>query len=175
MEVYNHWNNITNFYTFGRTAYDTSKTLDDNLELFCRIFGAGGKYIADNIRYAESVLDGQCEIMTAGVWLMNHIDKQRMYAGFEQALAAAETPAARNNIRLMRMAFRYSDLETRADYSKNEIEFRQLKHFDIPERGELLYMKRNFDTYDSYGGYGIMIPVEGEDNGFTPDKWYLFE
>lgn len=113
--------------------------------------------------------------MTAGVWLMNHIDKQRMYAGFEQALAAAETPAARNNVRLMRMAFRYSDLETRADYSKDEVEFRQLKHFDIPERGELLYMKRNFDTYDSYGGYGIMIPVEGEDNGFTPDKWYLFE
>ena len=75
----------------------------------------------------------------------------------------------------MRMAFRYSDLETRADYSKDEIEFRQLKHFDIPERGELLYMKRNFDTYDSYGGYVIMIPVEGQDNGFAPDKWYLFE
>lgn len=175
MEVYNHWNNITNFYTYGRTAYDTSKSLEDNLALFCRIFGAGGKYIAENVRYAESVLDGQCEIMTAGVWLMRHIDKQRMYDGFDKALAAAETPAARNNVRLMRMAFRYSDLETRADHSKDEIEFQQLKHYDIPERGELLYMKRNFDTYDSYGGYGIMIPVEGEDNGFTPDHWYFFE
>ena len=175
MEVYNHWNNITNFYTYGRTAYDTSKTLEDNMNLFCRIFGAGGKYIKDNILYAESVLDGQCEIMTAGVWLMQHIDKQRMYDGFEKALSAAETPAARNNVRLMRMAFRYSDLETRTDHSKDEIEFREFKHYDIPERGELLYMKRNFDTYDSFGGYGIMIPVEGEDNGFAPDYWYAFE
>lgn len=175
MEVYNHWNNITNFYTYGRTAYDTSKTLEDNLELFCRIFGAGSKYIKDNILYAESVLDGQCEIMTAGVWLQRHIDKQRMYDGFEKALAAAETPAARNNVRLMRMAFRYSDIETREDHTNDEIGFRTFKHYDIPERGELLYMKRNFDTFDSYAGYGIMIPVEGEDNGFNPDYWYAFE
>jgi len=76
---------------------------------------------------------------------------------------------------MMRLAFRYSDIETREDYKNDEIGFKSLKHYDIPERGELLYMKRMFDTYDSLGGYGIMIAVEGEDNGFTPDKWYMFE
>ena len=150
--------------------------MEDNLKLFTRIFGKGAEFVADNIRYAEEVLDGQCEIMTAGIYLQNHIDKERIYAGYDKALAAAETPAARNNIRLMRMAFRYSDLESREDYANDEKGYKALKHYDIPERGELLYMKRNFDSYDSYSGYGISIPVEGEDNGFTPtDNWYDFE
>ncbi len=175
IEVYNLWNNIFNFYTYGRTAYDTEKSLDNNLSLFCRIFGKGGEYIAENIRYAESVLDGQCEIMTAGIYLMKHIDKEKMYNGFENALNAAEDEAARNNVRLMRMAFRYSDLECREKYENDEKDYKALKHYDIPERGELLYMKKHFDSYDSHGGYGIMIPVTGDDNGFTPDKWYLFE
>ncbi len=176
IEVYNMWNNIFNFYTFSRTAYNTELSMEDNLKLFTRIFGKGAEAIADNIRYAEEVLDGQCEIMTAGVYLQNHIDKERIYAGFDKALELAETPAARNNIRLMRMAFRYSDLESREDYTNDEKGYKALKHYDIPERGELLYMKRNFDSYDSYDGYGIMIPVEAEDNGFTPtDGWYDFE
>ena len=175
IEVYNHWNNIFNFYTYGRTAYDISLSMDDNLARFTKIFGAGGASIADNIRYAESVLDGQNEIMTAGIYLMQHIDKQRMYDGFDRALEAAETPAARNNVRLMRMAFRYSDLETGEDSTKDEIGYRALKHYDIEGRGELLYMKKHFDTYDSRDGYGIMIPVEAEDNGFVPDRWYFFE
>ena len=58
---------------------------------------------------------------------------------------------------------------------KNETGYKNLKHYDIPERGELLYMQKHFDTYVSRDGFGIMIPVEGEDNGFTPDKWYDFE
>ena len=175
IEVYNLWNNIFNFYTYGRTAYDTEKTLDDNLEMFCRIFGNGGKFIAENIRYAESVLDGQSEIMRAGIYLMNNIDKDRMYEGFNKALDAAESEATRNNVRLMRMAFRYSDLECREKYEDDETGYKALKHYDIQERGELLYMQRNFDSYVSRGGYGIMIPVEGDDNGFTPDIWYMFE
>jgi hypothetical protein len=36
-------------------------------------------------------------------------------------------------------------------------------------------MRDNFDSYISRAGFGIAIPVEAEDNGFTPDKWYLFE
>jgi hypothetical protein len=37
-------------------------------------------------------------------------------------------------------------------------------------------MARNFDTYNrEVGGYGIMIAVDGDDNGFTPDAWYEFE
>jgi len=174
-DVYNHWNNIFNYYAYGRTAYDCEKTIDANLDLFCRIFGEGGAFVAENIRYAETILDGQCEIMTAGIYLMNHIDKQRMYRGFENALEATKTPAARNNIRLMRMAFRYSDIECREKYEDDETGYENLKHYNIPERGELLYMQRNFDSYVSRGGYGIMIPVAGEDNGFTPDNWYMFD
>ncbi len=175
IEVYNHWNNIFNFYSYGRCAYDTEKSLDANLDLFCRIFGKGGKFVAENIRHAEDVLDGQSEIMRAGIYLMEHIDKERMYNGFEAALEAAENATARNNVRLMRMAFRYSELECREQYENDESGYKALKHYDIPERGELLYMQKHFDTYVSHGGYGIMIPVEGEDNGFTPDKWYMFE
>ena len=176
IEVYNHWNNIFNFYSYGRCAYDTENSLEKNLGLFCRIFGKGAEYIAGNIRYAECILDGQSEIMRAGIYLMEHIDKERMYKGFEDALEAAETPTARNNVRLMRMAFRYSDIECREEYEADESGYRDLKHYDIPERGELLYMQKHFDTYVSRKGYGIMIPVEGEDNGFTPtDSWYDFE
>lgn len=175
IEVYNLWNNIFNFYTYGRTAYDISLSMDENLALFCRIFGKGGKFIAENIRYAESVLDGQCEIMTAGVYLMKHIDKASMYDGFEKALDAAENATARNNVRMIRMAFRYSDLECREKYENDESGYKQLKHYDIEERGELLYMQKHFDSYVSHAGYGIMIPVEGQDNGFEPDKWYFFD
>ena len=156
-----------------RTAYDTSLSMEDNLLRFTRIFGEGADEVADIIRYGEETLDGQCEIMTAGVYLMNNIDKARVYEGFERALKKASTPEARNNIRLMRMVFRYSDIETREDYANDEKGYRRNKIYTIPERGELLYMARNFDTYNrECGGYGIMIAVDGEDNGFTPDIWY---
>ena len=178
IEVYNLWNNIFNHYTFGRTAYDTSLSMEDNLARFVRIFGEGADEIASIVRYGEELLDGQCEIMTSGVYLMREsgIDKKRIYDGFERALAKASTPEARNNIRLMRMMFRYSDIETREDYANDEKGYRRNKIYTIPERGELLYMARNFDTYNrEEGGYGIMIAVDGEDNGFTPDTWYEFE
>ena len=175
IEVYNMWNHIFNFYTYGRTAYNTELSMEDNLENFCKIFGKGAPYIAENIRYAESVLDGQVDIMFAGIYLMQNIDKARMYDGFEKALAAADTPASRNNIRMMRMEFRYSDLECREDYSMDEMGYKQLKVFTTPERGELFYMRDNFDTYTSCDGYGIMIPVDGEPAPFEPDYWYMFE
>ncbi len=174
-EVYNLWNNIFNFYTYGRTAYNTGLSMEDNLDVFCRIFGKGAPFIAENIRYAESVMDGQNEIMRAGIYLMNHIDKERMYDGFEKALNAAKFPLHRNNIRLMRMAFRYSDIECREEFENDESGYRFLKLYKIPERGELLYLRDHFDSYVSCSGYGIMIPVDGEDNGFTPDKWVEFE
>lgn len=176
MECYNLWNNVMNFYTFGRTAYNTELSFEDNLHNFCKIFGAGAEYVAENIRYMEQVMDGQCEIMKAGVWLMEHIDKQRVYDHYDKALAAAEGDAfARNNIRLLRMAFRYSDLECREDNTNDEAGYKSLKHYDIPERGELLYMRDHFDSYVGADGYGIDIPVEGEDNGFEPDIWYQFD
>ena len=177
IEVYNLWNNIFNHYSFGRCAYDTGFSMEDNLERFTRIFGEGAKEVADVIRYGEELLDGQCEIMTAGVYLMREsgIDKERVYNAYERALAKATTPEARNNIRLMRMTFRYSDIETKEEYENDEKGYRTNKIYKIEERGELLYMRRHFDTYNSAKGYGIMIAVDGEDNGFTPDKWYEFE
>ena len=175
LEVFNLWNNIFNHYSFARTAYDTSLSMNDNLSRFTRIFGEGADEVAEIIRYLEEVLDGQCEIMTAGVYLMQHIDKERVYSGFERALAKASTPGARNNIRLMRMVIRYSDIETKERYEDDERCYKAQKHYDIEERGELIYMRDNFDSYISHAGFGIAIPVEAEDNGFTPDKWYLFE
>ncbi len=172
MEIFNHWNNVFNFFCFGRTLYDTSKSMEDNLALFCRIFGAGGEYVAEIIRYGEMLLDGQVSVGRAGRWLMDHIDKARVYDLYEKALLAAETPAARNNIRMMRMVFRYSDLETR---QPEETEYHDIRTYTIPERGELLYMKKHFNTYQTRKGFGVAFPVTGEDNGFTPDKWYEFE
>lgn len=177
IEVFNMWNHIFNFFTFGRTHYDTNLSMEDNLVRFCKIFGKGADYIADNIRYAESIIDGNADIMFAGVYLMQHIDKARMYDGFEKALAAADTPATRNNIRMMRMAFRYSDLECHSDFKTDESGYKQLKVFTIPERGELLYMRENFDSYahPEGDGFGIAIPVTGEPMDYTPDDWYFFE
>ncbi len=176
IEVFNLWNNIFNFFTFGRTGYNTDLSLVDNVNVFCRSFGKGAEFVKENILYCEEVLDGQCEIMTAGVYLMNHIDKERVYDNYEKALKAAEGDAtARNNIRLMRMAFRYSDIETREEYKNDEIGYKTLKHYDIPERGELIYMRDNFDSSINCSGFGIMIPIEAEDNGFTPDIWYKFD
>lgn len=175
LEVFNMWNNIFNFYTYARTAYDCDLSMDDNLERFCRIFGKGASFVAENMRYAESVLDGQSDIMFAGIYLMQHIDKERVYENYEKALKAADTPLTRNNIRLMRMVFRYSDLECREDFSNDETGFKNFKDYVIPERGELYYMRDNFDSYVNDGGYGIAIPVAGNDMDFEPDYWYLFE
>ena len=49
--------------------------------------------------------------MTAGEQLINSIDKKKVYDLYEKALKNAKTKRARNNVRLMRMVFRYSDLE----------------------------------------------------------------
>lgn len=175
LEVFNMWNNIFNFYTFGRTSYDVSLSMDDNLDHFCRIFGKGAAYVAENMRYAEELLDGQADIMFAGIYLMQNIDKARVYDNYEKALALADTPLTRNNIRLMRMVFRYSDLECREDFTKDETGFKNFKDYTIPERGELYYMRDHFDSYVNDGGYGIAIPVAGDDMTFEPDKWYIFE
>lgn len=176
IEVFNLWNNLINFYTFGRTGYDTELSLEDNIQNLCKIFGKGAPYVAENLRYFEEVLDGQCEIMTAGVYFMQHVDKQRVYDNYEKALAAAEgDSAARNNIRMIRMAFRYSDIETREDWEMDEKGYRSRKIYTIPERGELLYMMENFDSCVSKGGYGIAIPIDAEPAPFTPDKWYFME
>jgi hypothetical protein len=173
IEVYNLWNNIFNHYTFGRTGYDTSLSMEDNLLRFTRLFGEGAPLVADVVRHLEDTLDGQCEIMEAGRYLMENINKDMVYDLFERALAQTKEPTCRNNIRLFRMAVRYSDLDSRVPDSKH---YRMLKHYDIEGRGELLYMRDNFESYLSLDGFGIDIPVDAEyDEPFTPDKWYIFD
>ena len=149
--------------------------MEDNLAVFTKIFGEGAEDVAANIRYAEETLDGQSEIMMAGVYLFRNLDMKRVHENFERALTKATTPAARNNIRLMRMVFRYNELEVKEDNSNDARTPHICKKYNIAEGGELNYMRDNFDTYLSKSGYGIAIPVDANDTPFTPDYWYLFE
>ena len=177
MEYFNFWNHIFNFYTFARTGYDTSLSMEDNLAKFCVMFGEGAPYIASAIRLAEATLDGQQPLRHSGAFLMEILDKPAMYSLCDQALAAASTGAARNNIRMYRMSLRYSDLE--CQYTR--IEKDGLKYSPIEEiadpTGELYYMAHTFDSrfWNAEGGNAIELPVNGEDHGFQGDIWYQFE
>ena len=67
---------ITEEWRIEKPGTDPEKgnQLEDNIQKLCRIFGKGAPYVAENLRYFEEVLDGQCEIMTAGVYFMRHVD-----------------------------------------------------------------------------------------------------
>lgn len=174
IECYHIWNYLVNFYCYGRTAYDVSLSLEDHLQRLCRIFGEGAMYIADVIRAEEACLDGQVAIRLCGLYLMSHIDKDFVYGCFEKALAAASQPRARNNIRLMRMAFRYTDLETQQQNAEN-MAYQKVRIYPNIDP-ELVYMTKFDSFWNNNPGYGITIPTTGEPNGtFVPDYWYLFE
>lgn len=176
IECFNHWNHLFNFYVFARTAYDNTMSMENHLERFSKIFGEGAAFITDIIREAEACLDGQVSIMQAGLYLMEHIDKTMIYQLFENALCAAQTPAHRNNIRMFRMAFRYSDLECQESKGKTGDEpYHSLQKYRDPT-GELSYMSKRFDSFHwNDPGYGIAIPVDAECSDFIPDHWYAFE
>ncbi len=74
----------------------------------------------------------------------------------------------------MRMAFRYSDLETQQVGAKEQYPYQALKEYpNVSE--ELLYMTE-FDSFQHHDpGYGIMIPVAGKSTAYKPDVWYRFE
>lgn len=175
MEVYNMWNNIFNFYSYGRTAYNVNLSMEDNLDLFCRIFGRGAEYIKKIIRLGEAIVDGQDRIGKIERDLMMQIDREKVYDLYEKALEAATDVVSRNNIRMMRMVFRYSDLEVNNPRYQGETEC----HLSTAEdpTGELWYMNQHFDSFVSGNeGFGIAIPVlKRSDVRFEPDKWYLFE
>ena len=175
IECFNMWNHIFNYYCFARTAYDTSLSMEDNLDRFTRIFGNGAEYVKEIIRTCEECLDGQESIMTAGKYLMLNIDKEKVYALYEKAFEAAITPAQRNNVRMMRMAFRYSDVECAESTVKPAPPYSSLRKYEDPT-GELYFMSR-FDSFKHNNpGYGITIPVDcAPTDKFTPDKWYEFE
>ncbi|MBP3362000.1 MAG: DUF4838 domain-containing protein [Clostridia bacterium] len=173
MEVFNVWNNIFNFYTYGRTAYNSELTMEDNMERFCRIFGKGGEAIKKIIRHCEAVVDGTKRIDEAGIQLIEECDKNLVYTLYESALESAKTPCERNNIRMMRMAFRYSDLEvTNRIADLAEINVSKSKD----ENGELWYISKKFDSFKSgKAGFGIALPVLENEKGYKPDKWYVFD
>ena len=176
IECFNLWNHLFNFYCFARTQYDSTLTMEDHLQRFCRIFGEGADAVAEVIRYAEQVMDGQETILTAGIWLMQHIDKERVYRLYDRALALAKSPAARNNIRLMRMAFRYSDLET-AQHGHLDSDKNYVPVWECNEpTGELNAMTEFDSFWKNDPGYGIDIPARSTcDTVFEKNKWYLFD
>ena len=176
IECFNLWNNIFNFYCFGRTAYDTSLSLQDNLGRFSLIFGEGAPYIAQIITDMEARLDGQQTIMAAGLHLMRETDMDAVHVLLEKAMAAAKLPGARNNIRMLRMALRYSELECRYTKIRDDSQYSDLEVCQDPS-GELYYMSHSFDSYHwNETGCGIMLPLDCEKEAeFIPDQWYAFE
>lgn len=160
IECYNMWNLLFNFYMFGRTSYNTSLKLEDNLQTFGRIFGGGAPHIRSYIEYVEGVYEGQGsdkkEDEQPGKWLAKNVDKKTVYKFFDDAYDAEPEGRLRDNIRMLRMAFRYTDL-----------------YVNGGGEAELKYMYDHFDSYYSKLGYGISIKKQGSGT-FTPDKWYAF-
>jgi hypothetical protein len=105
---------------------------------------------------------------------MENVDKERIYALYEKAFALADTPRARNNLRLLRMVFRYSDLETSEEASLDK-KFAYVKENYVDASGELAYMTRFESYWRNDPGFAIDIPLKGDEKDFVPDKWYLFE
>ncbi len=157
VEPFNVWNCLFNFYAHARTSYDNALALQDLLTRFTKIFGAGAPYVAAYLRYAEGVLEGQATYDQAGSYLAKNADKRKVYAWFDSAFAAEAEGTSRNNLRMLRMAFRYTDLSTNGGG-------------DV----ELRYLYDHFDSYKHDPGYGIFISVTGSPGAFTPDKWYAF-
>ena len=150
--------------------------MEDNLDRFTRIFGEGAPFIKEIIRIGEEVVDGQTPISETAYYLMEHIDKEKIYSLYEDALSAAKSARSRNNIRLMRMVWRYTDLEINNPPCGIEDIPAQLSSAS-DESGELWRMTNNFDSYISGNeGFGIAIPVEKHTEAeYKGDYWYDFE
>ncbi len=174
LECFHVWNHLVNFYCFGRTGYDNSLSIEDNLERLSALFGEGASYIKRIVLMMEELADGQVSLDKAPDDLMEKLDRAQVYELYEQALAAAAEPRMRNNIRLMRMVFRYSDLEFHdPGHTQN---YAWLLEYEDPT-GELAYMATHFDSFEhNYTGYGIAFPLSNKaTKSFEPDKWYIFE
>ncbi len=172
MECFNSWNNLFNFYTFARTAYDTSLSMEKAMERFCRLFGEGGEQVRDILFLYENTLDGQVPISETGKFVMEHIDHKVVYELFDKALAATKDAVCRNNLRLLRMVFRYSHLISIDGSTERHIKQRMMED----PTGELAYMATHFDSYyANETGYGIAIPVSNRTDAAAPNIWYQFD
>ena len=148
--------------------------MEDNLKKFSLLFGEGAKDIEEIIKMLEECIDGNTRMHDCGHYLMEHIDKDKIYSLYDDAFSNAESAFFRNNIRMLRMVFRYTDIETREKLSKRE-------EFNIVEKGydDLTGELSKMSEFDSFWkndpGYGIMIPVESKKDYLCHDKWYEFE
>lgn len=174
IETFNLWNHLLNFYTFGRTGYDTSLSVRDTAAAVASLCGKAAPVVRDILLTGERLVDGQLPLHKCATLLMEQIDKNEIYGAYERAFALADTPRARNNLRLLRMVFRYSDLEAAEEASKDK-KYERIKSNYVDASGELAYMTRFDSFWRNNPGYGIAFPLESEEKGFVPDKWYLFE
>lgn len=161
MECFNLWNNILNFYCFARTAYDTELFLEQGIKELTRLFGEGAEPISEVFRIYEQTLDGQVPINETGKFFAEHVNAPAIYDLFEKALEQGGAPVFRNNIRLLRMAFRHT----------------MLSHTDTEEaRDELGVMASFFDSFNvNDPGFGISIVTDARAEALPGDKWYQFE
>lgn len=165
MECFNLWNNLLNFYCFARTAYDISLSLSQQIKDICRLFGAGGQHIAKIFDIYEQTMDGQVPINASGEFFVRNVDKATVYDLFEQALIDADSATAKNNVRLLRMAFRYTHISTLYDR----------KEENPDNAAELDYMFTQFNSYLSGDGYAIAIPKRKKTKTVCENVWYKFD
>ena len=174
IETFNHWNHLLNFYTFGRTGYDTSLSVEETSAAVASLCGKAAPVVQEILLACEEIVDGQLPLHKCATMLMEKLDKQAIYDAYERALAMADSPRARNNLRLLRMAFRYSDLAA-AEESTTKRKYERVREDYADATGELGYMTRFDSFWKNNPGYGISFPLESKERDFTPDKWYLFE
>lgn len=174
IECFNIWNNLLNFYAFARTAYDASISLTDSIHAITRLFGKAAEEMAEILHLYEQTMDGQVSIFESGLYFTKQIDSDLIYSLYEKALEKADDVISRNNIRLMRMVFRYVMLSSE-DKTEDTQEF-VVRYID--PTGELSYMSTVFDScWQTKGGYAIAIPTDNKlvDVPERDDQWYRFE
>ena len=179
IEPFNLWNFLLNFYSFARTGYDTALSLENNISSIARLFtDKNDSAVAKIMRLFEEVQDGQESVRFAGKYLIENIDLDKVYKLFESARGEAKTPRERNNLRLLRMAFRHSHLETVDKINElPQTPYVAFRKYDDPS-GELAYIATNFDSFGRNNpGYAIACPAANSDTkGFSKTGfWYEFE
>ncbi len=125
------------------------------------------------MQYLEDEQDGLADVAHAGQELMQRIDRPYVYRLFDEALAATRGAHERNNLRLLRMAFRYSDLDT-FDKTSEVWDWKGAhREYDDPT-GELAYIATHYESFGRNDpGYAISCPAFNTDTkDFVPNEWY---
>ena len=168
-ECFNLWNNLFNFFAFARNQYDTDISFEQMLDKFCALFGKAKEEIAQILKMAEDICEGQDSIRYMGIHTAENLDFDKVYALFEKALSK-ETGVFAKNIKMLRLAFRYSELLTKDETQDDAREPHPLTCID--PTGELSYMAAHFDGYHNKNStYGIAIPLTNRSDKKTND-WY---